>query len=274
MPSALFHIHGLTRAIGLLATAQVLTRRVLGVRKPIPALVGRGDSMGAQIVLRPSESDLFVASQIFGWEDYKLDARIIAALQRTARHWTSEGIRPIILDGGANVGYSSIYFAEAYPNATVLAVEPDLETFRFLQINTKGLDNVRCVHGALWCDDGGVDLHHAPEGSWATKSVAATTGTTRTPSYRIDQVTNQICNSRVLILKLDIEGAERQACASSPGIVASTPCVIVEPHDFLNSGAGALSAIYNAFAGKEVDTYIKGENLVFVDSVLLRKEST
>ncbi len=273
MPSALYHIRGLKRAIGFFATARLLTYRRLGICKHLTARVDRSASMGAQIVLRPSESDFFVASQIFGWEDYKLDSRVIDALRRIARQWTSEGIRPVIVDGGANVGYSSIYFANAYPDATILAVEPDLPTFRILQINTKGLKNVRCVHGALWCNDGGVALQHAREGSWATKSNTATTSNKRTPSYRIDQITQQISNSRVLILKLDIEGAERQACASSPEIVVGAPCIIVEPHDFLTSGAGALSPLYKAFAGKEVDTYINGENLVFVDWALLRTEA-
>lgn len=270
-PTILSHVHGLARAIGFLAAARVLALRALGVRKLVTARVGRGCSNGAQIILRPLDSDLFVASAIFGWEEYQLDTPVKEALQRIAHQWTTEGIRPTVVDGGANVGYSSVYFAKTFRNVTVLAVEPDPEAFRILQANTQGLENIQCVHGALWLDDGGVDLRYAREGSWATSTVAAAAASTaRTPSFRIDQVTGRIPNCRVLILKLDIEGAERQACHSCPGIVADAPCVIVEPHDFISNGSGSLSSIFSAIATKEVDTYIKGENLVFVDSALLR----
>lgn len=40
---------------------------------------------------------------------------------------------PLIIDGGANVGYSPIWFALKYPRAQILAVEPDSENFSLLK---------------------------------------------------------------------------------------------------------------------------------------------
>lgn len=270
MSAMIAQVRGLNRAIGSLATARVLSRRLLKNAEPLTARVKRGSSLGIPITLRPLDSDLFVASQIFGWEDYQLNEKVAAAIKRTAGEWKSKGITPLIIDGGANVGYSAVYFARVYPEATVLAVEPDLETFEVLQRNTAGLANVECVFGALWSDDAGVTLHHAAEGSWATNAVAATSAASITPSLTLAQLAARVPNSSVLILKLDVEGAEREACDACPEIVASAPCLIVEPHDFLAGGSASLSPIYRVLAGKDVDTYVHGENLVFVDSALAR----
>jgi len=269
-------VRDLVRAIGPLTASRVLTQSMLRVASPRSARVRTGLSHGVEIVVRPLESDISVAAQIFGREDYKLDPILTEALHRKARDWLRSGDRPVIIDGGANVGYAAIYFAKTYPEATVLAIEPDLETFGMLCRNTRATENIICIRSALWSDDRGVELmHYPPVGSWATKTVAARSGAANdgrllTPSIRLDQVGGAIPNARILILKLDIEGAERQACASAAAVVGSTPCIIVEPHDFIARGSGSLSPLFTHLAKKDVDTYVSGENIVFADSSLFR----
>ena len=41
----------------------------------------------------------------------------------------------LILDLGANVGYSSVYFLNCFPTATVMAVEPDPDNFELCRKN-------------------------------------------------------------------------------------------------------------------------------------------
>ena len=71
-----------------------------------------------------------------------------------------------------------------------------------------------------------------------------------------------------MILKLDIEGSERQVCEASPQTIRSAPCLIVEPHDYDRVGAGCLTPLFRAISGKEVDTLVQGDVLVFLDSSL------
>jgi FkbM family methyltransferase len=80
--------------------------------------------------------------------------------------------------------------------------------------------NIRPVHGALWCDEGGVAIKHETSGSWATR----TTDGRDMPSWRLQTLMAQISKARVLILKLDIEGAERQVCEASPEMVRAALC--------------------------------------------------
>src|SRR5262245_54333406 len=43
----------------------------------------------------------------------------------------------IIVDAGANVGMTAVYFALRYPNARIIAIEPESENFGILKSNAK-----------------------------------------------------------------------------------------------------------------------------------------
>jgi len=49
--------------------------------------------------------------------------------RRLARKWRASGQTPVIIDGGANVGDAALHFARLYPEAVIIAVEPNPETF-------------------------------------------------------------------------------------------------------------------------------------------------
>ena len=70
-----------------------------------------------------------------------------------------------------------------------------------------------------------------------------------------------VSTSRLLILKLDIEGSEKDVIEADPGVVCSAMCIMIEPHDFMRPGLACLTPLFAAVAGKQVDTVISGENL-------------
>lgn len=51
---------------------------------------------------------------------------------------------------GANAGWSSIMFKYIWPNAVIIAMEPDPINFAALIINTKGIEGIQAVNAALW----------------------------------------------------------------------------------------------------------------------------
>ena len=53
----------------------------------------------------------------------------IYAISKTQKH------DPIIIDCGANVGYSIAYFKKEYPNSTIYGFEPDKQSFELLKKN-------------------------------------------------------------------------------------------------------------------------------------------
>jgi FkbM family methyltransferase len=56
----------------------------------------------------------------------------------------------IIIDGGAYVGFSSIYFALKYPKAKIFAVEPEEGNFRLLSSQTSSISNIIPINKGLW----------------------------------------------------------------------------------------------------------------------------
>jgi FkbM family methyltransferase len=254
---------GAFRSLEPFDAAKVLLLRRLGRSV---ATTARVRSQSFRMTLRPTDSDLLVATQVFGAKEYALDDARTDALRRLAAAWRAEGVTPVIVDAGANVGCSSLFFAETYPDAEVIALEPDPATFEVLRSNAQARPNIRPYTLALWSDDGGVDLANGGDHSWSTRVTGGGAG--RTPSRTLDQVVQSVPGGRLLIAKIDIEGAEREACSVSMELLRQTPCIVIEPHDWMLPGSGCLQPLLSAVVAGNYDVIVRGENVFFVQSEL------
>jgi hypothetical protein len=123
---------GAFRSFSPLDAAKIMLFREVGHKRATRAHLR---AAAHSISVRPGDSDMVVAAQVFGSRQYELDAARTAGLRRLAERWRSEGYAPVIVDAGANVGCSSLFFADAYPSAEVVALEPDPATFAVLCAN-------------------------------------------------------------------------------------------------------------------------------------------
>jgi FkbM family methyltransferase len=262
MASRWTHVDGLRRAVGWPAAANILARRLLGLRQPVHC-----SARGSRIAVRPLDSDLFVASQIFGRRNYDPGDAVTQALNQLARRWSLRGLAPVIIDAGANVGYAALDLAERFPEAVVIAVEPDPETFAELVANCIGEPRIQPVRAAVWSHEDGVSLlGDSGRGSWAHRVA----GHGATPSRTLASLLALVSGGRPLIIKLNIEGAEREVCAASGEELRQAACLMIEPHDVLTPGSACLSTLYEALAGLQVDTLLRGENLIIYASALIQ----
>ncbi|PBB87880.1 MULTISPECIES: FkbM family methyltransferase [unclassified Mesorhizobium] len=263
--SKLYHIEGLARAIGWKKSISVLLRRVLGIGAPMKVRCG-----GHDLLVRPTDSDLFVISQVFGHCEYQIGEAGQNALNRLAKEWRRKGFVPVIVDAGANVGYSSIFFSDKYPDALVMAVEPDRRAFEALISNCAESEQIVSVYGALWRHDGQVALVNTDRPSWA-RAVSEGQGV---PSITLKSLLAKVPKAKLLILKMDIEGAEREVTRDCGKLLRDAPCIIVEPHDFLFPGRGCLSFVYASLTERSIDSLVSGENLIFIASELLTPKTS
>ena len=81
--------------------------------------------------------------------------------------WKNESYRfntrrqePLILDCGANVGMGTLYWKHLYPQARVIAFEPDPTIFRVLRENlaARNLTKVQPINAAVWTKEGEVSF--------------------------------------------------------------------------------------------------------------------
>ncbi len=265
MTSRFEHVRGLAQAIGVAGAANVLARRALGLCATVQSRAGR-----QMLNIRPTDSDLFVVAQIFGARQYEITEPYRSGLLALAREARAAGRVPLVVDAGANVGYSALYFSEFFLDAQILAIEPDPMTFKQLQANCASAARITPVHGALWRHSNGVDLQRQDSASWARSVVEGGL----TPSMTLDALVSSVPGALPLVLKLDIEGAEREVVAASLGTVRHFPCILIEPHDFMSPGAGCLTPLFEALSGRRTDTLLSGENLMLYDSALVASAAT
>lgn len=245
---------GVVDGIGIRDTARIAWLRQ---RRSSDAIVLRRFGLA----LRPTESDLDVLKQVLIDKEYDAGPERTAAVNRLIAKLAATGEVPTIIDGGANVGYSAVYFAQAFPQATVIAVEPDPGAFAMLKRNCATYSNIVPVQGALWSHNRGVDLTNPTAWSWSRQ----VRDNGPTPSLTIEELLLRVPRGRLVIAKLDVEGAEAEIVGHSAETLGQCPCLLIEPHDWLLPGANTLSPALAVLTGRRIDTVIKGENLMFFD---------
>lgn len=120
--------------------------------------------------------------------------------------------RPFIVDCGANLGLSIVFFKRLYPECRILAFEPDPETFSLLKGNVEanGFEDITLVNKAVSSAEGVVEFYSDPQGPGAGMgSVVAKRGSAqpiKVPSVRLSEYVDE----PVDLLKIDVEGAESQ----------------------------------------------------------------
>lgn len=117
----------------------------------------------------------------------------------------SDKSSPIIIDCGANIGLSTLYFKNIYPNAIIYAFEPNSKIFNILIKNLANYKDITLSSSACWTSDGELDFYIGPDdGSSITK---ASESIIKVKSLSLNNFLNSF--NSIDFLKMDIEGAEK-----------------------------------------------------------------
>ena len=128
----------------------------------------------------------------------------------------------MIIDAGAHIGLASVWFAERYPDAVIVAVEPEADNFEVLLANTAAYPNVRAVQAALWTSDGTVDLLDPGIGTWGFRvGDVANAGSHAVRAVTVRGLMAEFGLDQVDLLKLDVEGAEIELFSDCSGWIDS-----------------------------------------------------
>lgn len=130
-------------------------------------------------------------------------------------YFETQNPQPHIIDLGANIGLSVLYFKKLYPHASILAVEPIQENLKLLEANVfeNNLDNVEVFVGAVSPKEGPLEFYTNVQDNWhSTASHIQGNWTKDQPT--IKRTVNSIQLSKLIIkptdlIKIDIEGLEQ-----------------------------------------------------------------
>jgi len=171
---------------------------------------------GGQIFLRDDTSDPKNYMQIFDYEEY---APLMV-----------EGFNPkIILDLGAYIGLSALYFRIHFPDALIICVEPSPENFAVLKKNIAPHDNICPIKAGVWGENTALGIYEVFDGHWGTRVTAEKHGAVK--SATINEIVEVFNLPRIDLLKVDIEGSERSVFTHNTEWIDLVDCCAVELHD-------------------------------------------
>lgn len=140
-----------------------------------------------------------------------------------------------IIDAGANIGTSAIFFSRRYPAAKIIAIEPEQSNFELLVKNTSSIKNITRINAALWGVPARKEIKNRFTGQWGY-TVSNTEEQSELTGQEIDCITMDMLMEdygikNIDFVKMDIEGGEKNVFEHSSTWIDNVKVLTVELHD-------------------------------------------
>ena len=169
-----------------------------------------------------------------------------------------------IVDAGANIGASALYFKIRYPEALLIAVEPEKSNFRLLKKNLNNYQKVGLENCALWPDNRGLVISNPDAEKYAFQMVEATGEAEAIKGITIENLFTRWHLPHVDLLKMDIEGAEKLLFdAEDISWLKKVRVLVVELHESIIPGTE--DAFWRAFRNIDCEIFRQGENHIVIN---------
>lgn len=174
-----------------------------------------------RVLVRPRSTDIRVLHEIFALREYGFE-------------WPYKVQPRTIIDAGANVGYATIAMRDRWPEAEVIALEPDRANFEMLEMNCKGLQNVHLVQAGIWSSECSLKVvdDSRKRGSWGLSFSEVSAGSPESvKAMTIGSILSRYNIKFCDLLKVDIEGAETKVFSepTAPWI-SKIGAIFIETH--------------------------------------------
>ena len=160
---------------------------------------------------------LFV--EIFIWQVYK---------------FSRVGSKPVIIDAGANIGVSVMYFKFFYPGAMITAIEPNPEAFSLLEknISQNKLENITLIPACLSDHTRGEMLSTGNGSEILNGSISGKPLNGREVACKSIRLPHLLQEINPDLVKMDIEGAEKKIWKDliQTGTLGLSPRYVAEYH--------------------------------------------
>jgi FkbM family methyltransferase len=164
-------------------------------------------------------ADTFIFSELFLHNYY--DLKIVAKPRN-------------ILDLGANIGLTTLFWNKAYPDSQLACVEPMPNNLDILKWNiAENKVNVTVIEGAVAVQDGEVFMEIADKdfGHQVSTDTKAGGNTIKVKAYSIDTILEKLQWPVIDLLKIDIEGYEAYLLKENCAWLFKVNHMIIELHE-------------------------------------------
>lgn len=242
------------KQIGAQLSYQRRLARLLGLKDSIRfrmAVFGAASEKDgrAMITLHPPTLSHPVEARIFS-TDIDVYGQVLRQVEYEA---VAVGQPRIIVDCGANVGYTSAYFLSRFPEATVIAIEPSPANAELCRRNLAPYgDRARVIEAGVWSSPGRLVIQGDGSNEWGIRVHRAGPGEAGDveaidiPSLGVPHID---------ILKIDIEGSEAELFgAAAERWLPKVRSIAIELH-----GPACERAFHKALEGYAFDEVTSGE---------------
>lgn len=221
-------------------------------------------SWPAPVSLRDSIGDHATFWQCIVVEQYQISCfpqyeRLMRQYEATLRR----GEVPLIIDCGANIGLASMWFANAFPEARIIAVEPDQDNFALLQQNVEPYgDRILPLHGGIWPSEDHVRIENPGAGSAAFRVVPCKLGDAdAVRTFTIPSLCARVSVDHPFVVKIDIEGAQGPLFSRNTEWVGDSALIVLELDDWQLPWVGTSRSFFSVISRWPFDYLLGGESI-------------
>lgn len=206
------------------------------------------------LIIRKGTTDRNVFRGVFMIREFKLPIKINPKL---------------IIDAGAYTGLSTLYYASKYPSAKIIAIEPEQSNFKILEKHTQKLPNVIKINAGLWSKNAFLKIIDMKTGKWGfTVKEVSELDHCCIKAITLEKILRQYGLNKIDILKLDIEGSEKELFSNNYDFwIDKVNIIVIELHDKIISGC--RESLYKAIDNKKWNEYKVGEKVILIRKKLL-----
>ena len=172
---------------------------------------------GRSIALRRNDlADISVFWQVIDRRIYDFPLK----LRRSPKH---------VVDCGANIGLSAVYFADKFADAKVYGFEIDRDNFSLLKKNAEPFGKrIVPTNAGVYKEDGRLFFQ---KGDYNYSHKLATSGTRTIDTLSVGTITEKFRIDFIDILKIDIEGGEYELTDNLDRFLPKVGCLMIEFED-------------------------------------------
>jgi FkbM family methyltransferase len=213
------------------------------------------NNKGSRYVVRQIDDGVLVQFDLSNINDLTMLAEIVATgfYERATTFLVRDVLKKgdTFVDVGANIGYFSVIASRSVgEHGEVYALEPSTEAFERLKMNVaiNGATNIRIVPKAAHRAAGELRLYLSDiqDGMNSTLGIIKHSASRTIQTTTIDEL---LGNKKIALIKIDVEGAEREALIGAKNVLSSGNCtkVIVEWYNYSRFTSGELDLRFDFY---------------------------
>ena len=174
----------------------------------------------------------------------------------------------LIVDCGSNIGCSSKYFLNTYKNSFLISIEPDKENFELLIKNVKK-NNAVLINNAVSSEEINYEISNTIDNR-AKSIIKSDNGKSSLKSLTINKILSDYnkLNFYPFIIKIDIEGHEKELFEKNIEWFDKFKIVIIEIHDWMLPSKAVsknyFTTLVSSMKKNDRDIIISGENIISI----------